>query len=83
MVVADTGPINYLVLIGAVDIVPQLFAGVVLPSAVKAELSHPFALPAVKEWIAAPPAWLEIVDTPNVIPFPGLHVGESAAISLA
>lgn len=38
VVIADTGPINYLVLIGNADILPILFERVILPSAVQAEL---------------------------------------------
>ena len=40
LVVADTGPINYLVLIGRVDILPVLFEHVILPAAVRNELAQ-------------------------------------------
>ncbi len=83
LVIADTGPVNYLILIGHIELLPRLFEKIVLPSAVKTELSDAAALPPVQRWIASPPAWLEIVDTPSVIPFAGLHSGESAAIALA
>jgi len=33
LVIADTGPINYLLLIGHIDILPALFEKVTLPSA--------------------------------------------------
>ena len=32
LVIADTGPINYLVLIGCIDVLPALFEKVTLPS---------------------------------------------------
>ena len=46
LVVADTTPINYLVLIAQIDILAALYPQVVIPSAVAAELQHPKA-PAV------------------------------------
>jgi len=57
LVIADTGPINYLILIGHVDLLPRLFERVVLPSAVQAELANSLAPPAVQRWIADFPAW--------------------------
>ena len=41
LIIADTGPINYLVLIGSIDLLPILFENVILPSAVRAELTDP------------------------------------------
>ena len=40
IVLSDTSPINYLVLVGHIDILPTLFGQVVVPSAVLAELQH-------------------------------------------
>jgi predicted nucleic acid-binding protein len=37
-IVADTTPLNYLVLIQATDILPELYRTVLIPPAVKAEL---------------------------------------------
>ena len=45
LIIADTEPINYLVLIGNIDLLPVLFETVILPSAVEAELSDPDAPP--------------------------------------
>ena len=39
-IVADTTPLNYLVLIQAADILPNLYRTVLIPPAVKAELAH-------------------------------------------
>ncbi len=55
VVVADTGPLNYLVLIGHVSVLPVLFETVFVPEAVRAELDHPETPPPVRAWIAAPP----------------------------
>jgi len=38
LVIADTGPVNYLILIGHIDLLPRLFQRVILLAAVKEEL---------------------------------------------
>jgi predicted nucleic acid-binding protein len=87
LIIADTGPINYLVLIGSIDLLPILFENVILPSAVRAELTDPDAPPSVRNWIANPPAWLFIHETPGRQcdhgSVEGLDEGETAAIALA
>lgn len=84
-VVADTGPLNYLILIEAVDLLPRLFSQVLIPGGVQLELSHPKAPRAVSAWIANPPAWLNIVKlAPLFAAEPHtLHHGERQAIALA
>ena len=83
LVIADTGPVNYLILIGHIDVLPRMFERVVLPTAVQSELSNSLAPPAVQRWIADFPAWLEIAQTPAVPLLTGIHKGEAAAIALA
>lgn len=87
IVVADTGPINYLVLIGNIDLLPILFSQVILPSAVRFELADPDAPLSVRNWISNPPAWLEVREAPGPQFEPGfvkgLDEGETAAIALA
>jgi predicted nucleic acid-binding protein len=86
LVIADTGPINYLILIGNIDLLPALFENVILPSAVEAELADPDALPSVRNWIAHPPAWLAVHETPSSgfdKASAELDEGETAAIALA
>jgi predicted nucleic acid-binding protein len=53
LVVADTGPLNYLVLIGAIELLPKLFEKVFTPEAVTAELLNQDALAIVRAWAAA------------------------------
>jgi len=60
IVVSDTSPLNYLVLIEVVEVLPAVFTRVVVPPAVVEELQAPGAPDAVKAWIAAPPSWLEV-----------------------
>ena len=43
VVVADTSPINYLVLIAQIDILARLYTRILIPPAVLAELKHPLA----------------------------------------
>lgn len=82
LVIADTGPVNYLILIGHIDLLPRLFQRVILPSAVKEELRDIGAPLAVRAWIGNPPVWLEIMETPG--PGPALlDEGEAAVIALA
>jgi predicted nucleic acid-binding protein len=87
IVIADTGPLNYLVLIGHVDLLPILFEKVVLPSAVRAELADQDAPPSVRNWIANPPVWLEVNEMTSLQfdhdSLEGLDEGEAAAIALA
>jgi len=83
LVIADTGPVNYLVQIGQIELLPRLFDRIALPAAVQAELSDPRAPLVVQRWIAAPPAWLEIHKVSGILQLATLDLGEAAAIALA
>jgi len=85
LVVADTTPINYLILIGQVEILPSLFERVVIPQAVATELQHPRAPAAVRAWIETPPSWCAIRQSqrePDAM-LMQLGAGEREAILLA
>jgi len=84
IVIADTGPLNYLVLIGAVDVLQPLYTRVIVPRSVFQELNDDEAPAAVLAWIAKPPAWLEVRSDPPPDPTLGfLDPGEKAALTLA
>lgn len=85
IVVADTTPINYLVLTGRVDLLRQLFAIVVVPTAVYNELAHSAAPNVVRDWVQNSPAWLRVqsVDPPAESDLDDLDDGEREAILLA
>ncbi|HME08438.1 MAG TPA: DUF3368 domain-containing protein [Bryobacteraceae bacterium] len=87
LVVADTSPLNYLVLIGCVDILPQLHQKVLIPSAVRRELLSVSAPPEVRAWASNLPDWVEEIDpSPEFLNDPqliNLHEGERAALALA
>src|SRR5207245_4341744 len=84
-VVADTGPLNYLILIEAVDILPRFCSPILIPAGVRDELLHPKAPTPVRSWVGYPPAWLHIVSLESfrATEQSALHHGERQAIALA
>ena len=83
--VTDTTPVCYLVLIGEVELLRELFSRVLVPRAVVAELLHEDAPESVRAWAANLPSWISVNDNP-VGPTAGmekLQVGELNAILLA
>ena len=84
IVVADAGPLHYLVLIGAVDVLVPLYTRVLVPETVAAELQDAHTPATVRAWIAQPPHWCEIrPDPPSDPALSFLDAGEHAAITLA
>jgi predicted nucleic acid-binding protein len=84
-IVADTTPLNYLVLIEAVEVLPRLYGPVFIPPSVLAELSDPFAPVQVRAWTAQPRDWLSVVPlrAPADSFLQHLDDGERDAIALA
>jgi predicted nucleic acid-binding protein len=85
IVVSNTSPICYLVLIGESEILPSLFGEIIIPQAVCNELSDLKAPIKLQKWIAQPPNWLRIqpvVIEPDAT-LEKLHLGESEAIAIA
>ena len=86
IVVADTAPLHYLILIGQTEILPRLYGRVIIPEAVVQELRHPSAPASVKSWIIRLPAWLEIQKVRHPkgdAALEALDAGEREAILLA
>lgn len=84
IVVSDTTPLNYLVLINVIDVLPKLFTQVFVPPSVIDELSRLKTPDTVRAWAIAPPAWLEIVMPKQRLRSTFvLDAGEADAISLA
>jgi predicted nucleic acid-binding protein len=83
IVVSDTTPLNYLILIEAIHILPAIFGRVYAPSAVVTELSHPRSPEMVRAWASSPPGWLTIQDPTQIDSSLKLGAGETAAIALA
>jgi len=83
IVVSDTSPLNYLVLIQHADVLPLVFGRVLAPPAVIAELLHPGSPAVIQAWAQTPPTWLEVRAPAAIDPSLGLGPGETEAISLA
>ena len=83
IVLSDTSPINYLILTDQVDVLPALFAQVIVPAGVLQELQHSGTPEPVRRWISQPPTWITIRAATSVDPLLRLGRGEAEAISLA
>ena len=83
--VTDTSPVCYLILIGEVDVLRELFTKVAVPQAVLAELRHEAAPESVRAWAADLPAWMSVHENPPVLAtaIQKLQAGEESAILLA
>jgi predicted nucleic acid-binding protein len=85
VVVSDTTPLNYLILIEAIDVLPRLYGRVLIPAVVWDELAQPETPKPVLNWLAQTPSWLEVTN-PMASADPTLsHLdeGEAQAIILA
>ena len=84
VVVADSSPLNYLIIIGFVDVLQQLFGTVVVPQQVISELIDPAAPSDVRRWASNLPDWIDVraavISNDDMM---HLDPGERAAIVLA
>jgi predicted nucleic acid-binding protein len=85
LVIADTGPVHYLYIIGQVSLLRDLFGSIYLPVEVHEELCHSGAPDELRAWAMAPPEWLKVVTAPALADpaTASLHLGERAALALA
>lgn len=84
IIISDTTPLHYLILLGHAEILQTLFGGIIVPEAVFVELQHENTPEAVKTWVAALPPWIE-VKTPSadfLAQVKKLGKGETEAIAL-
>jgi predicted nucleic acid-binding protein len=65
IIVSNTSPLCYLVLIGHADLLPKLHGEVHVSQKVLEELRHPDAPPSVRDWAITPPGWLKIHSNPE------------------
>jgi predicted nucleic acid-binding protein len=86
IVVADSGPLHYLVLLDHAELLHRFYGEVVVPEAVAIELSSPTAPLVVRDWMSHAPPWLSVVpvefDKLQSVT-DDLDLGERAAIALA
>ena len=83
IIVSDTSPLNYLVLVDVVEVLPKLFGEVHVPVQVMQELRHPHAPSQVSNWAFTPPEWLRIQTLTDMPIDDRLDPGEACAIALA
>jgi predicted nucleic acid-binding protein len=86
IVVADSGPLHYLILLEHTELLRRFYGQVLVPEPVAAELSAAAAPAVVREWITKPPTWVEVRPVPSdavSMITDDLDLGERAAIALA
>ncbi|MEO8989391.1 MAG: hypothetical protein ABI291_02835 [Acidobacteriaceae bacterium] len=85
IVIADTSPINYLVLIEHADVLQALYGRILIPHAVHDELLSPKAPLAVRKWALNLPGCVELLSPSTALQssIPKLDRGETEAIALA
>jgi len=85
IIVSDTAPLNYLILIDCQNALSVLFGTVVIPSKVFEELQREETPEKVREWIASRPAWLDVRALKGGVEAVSdkIHAGEREAIALA
>ncbi len=79
IVVADTSPINYLVLIEQIDLLTRLHTRILIPPAVLAELKHPLVPKPVRAWACDTPKWLEILSPKGTLTLAQVESGRNRA----
>lgn len=86
IVVADSGPLHYLILLEQVDLLRRFYGQALVPQAVADELSTAGAPAVVREWITGPPSWVEVRPVSSEVVAAitdDLDLGERSAIALA
>lgn len=85
IVIADSSPLRYLVLIQQVHLLPVLFGTIVIPPGIVDELTRKATPPPVRFWMEHLPEWVAVRSPRVPLPiFPSvLDLGEQEAIALA
>jgi predicted nucleic acid-binding protein len=86
IVVADSGPLHYLILLGQTELLYRFYGQVIIPGAVLKELTSGRTPQPVREWLSKPPAWLRIQEVSSSqleLVTDDLDLGEREAIALA
>lgn len=83
IVVSDTTPVNYLVLIDRVHLLKELYGRLLLPRAVYGEMQREGAPEKVRAWASRLPEWAEVRAATSPDPALKLGAGEREAIALA
>ena len=85
IVVSDTTPLRYLILIDEVSLLPRILGEIVIPVTVHRELQAEQTPRTVKEFMAHPPSWLTIKASTGRVDYELFDIdpGEREAILLA
>jgi predicted nucleic acid-binding protein len=85
IVISDTSPLNYLILIGEENLLAKLFGRVIIPTAVFDELQNAGASAEVRDFANNLPEWIEVKQTSLAAgsSLDILDAGEREAILLA
>ncbi len=60
IVIADTSPLHYLILLEHTEVLQRLYGRVIIPEAVVRELQAQRTQDVVRQWTASPPEWLQV-----------------------
>jgi predicted nucleic acid-binding protein len=86
-VVSNTGPLNYLIVVGAVHHLPTLYSTLLVPQEVLGELCHQGAPVDVRTWAQDPPEWVLVPSSSGSARADAslafLGAGEAAVIATA
>lgn len=85
IVIADSGPLRYLVVIEQIHLLPLLYGSIVIPSSVVNELTHTATPQLVRAWMDDLPEWVAVKSPQNPMTISSsiLGTGEREAIALA
>lgn len=85
VVVADSSPLNYLLLIDSIDLLRRMYGKVVVPQQVLLELTDRAAPKNVRQWATMVPDWVDVRSIPSSDDPALSHLdpGERSAILLA
>jgi len=85
IVIADSGPLRYFVVIEEVHLLPLLYGNIVIPPSVAHELTQAATPPLVRAWMEKLPEWMTVRSPRTALPelSPVLGEGEREAIALA
>jgi predicted nucleic acid-binding protein len=86
IVVADSGPLHYLILLEHIELLRRFYGKVLVPEPVAGELSAAAAPAVVRDWMRKAPTWVDVRPVPSdavAMITDDLDLGERAAIALA
>jgi len=85
IVVSDTTPLHYLILLDRANLLPEILGEIVIPTVVRDEMQAERTPFKIKEFISDPPQWLTVMPPTGIIDGDLMEIdpGEREAILLA